>query len=81
MSWLNIFIDMLNSGTYTMIDINNRIKLYRKYNLISEQEKNEIYATLLHDGYFTKADLDTYVSQGYITEQEKLDIITLEATY
>lgn len=77
--WVNIFRDMLNAGK-TMADINARIKLYTKYGLISSQEKIEIYATLLHEGYFASFDLDTYVSQGFLTEQEKADILALEAT-
>ncbi len=80
MSWLDIFRNLLNSGN-TMATINTRIKLYCKYNIISSTEKVEIYASLLHEGYFEETDLDTYITDGYITEDEKAQILALEATY
>ena len=80
MSWLDIFRNLLNSGN-TMATINTRIKLYCKYNIISSEEKVEIYASLLHEGYFTESDLDTYITECYISEEEKAQILALEATY
>jgi hypothetical protein len=52
-----------------------------KYNVISSSEKVEIYASLLHEGYFAESDLDTYITEGYITAEEKTQILALEATY
>lgn len=75
MAWLDLFKDMLNAGK-TMADINARIKLYSKYGVISATEKIEIYVALLEGGYYTAADLDTYVSQGFLTEQEKQTILS-----
>jgi hypothetical protein len=80
MPWLEMFRDMLNSGT-TMDVINAKIKLYTRYNIIKQADKISIYATLMFEGFFTTIGLNTYVTQGYITEQEKLDIIALNATY
>jgi hypothetical protein len=73
--WLDIFKGLLDSGK-TMADINARIKLYYKYGVISEDEKIEIYVALLEGNYYTTTDLDTYVSQGFLTETEKETIIS-----
>lgn len=80
MSWFDMFRNLLDSGS-TMATINTRIKLYCKYNIISVTEKIEIYASLLHEGYFAESDLDTYITGGFITAEEKAQILALEATY
>lgn len=74
MCWASIMLKHAQSGK-NMTYISSKIALLVRRGIMSDSDKIEIYALLLQQGIYQEVDLDTFVTSGWITTQEKEDIL------